>query len=145
MYASPTEEGFTSSAPSLKENFHGNLCSFPSRHLCLFLAQPQCLATHDGPCLHAVSTTYDQGEPDDNSADAADRRTGTQGVHREDAVKAGGHFPPPDMRKTESYERSHFPDRSGTVTLFIVAANNSKLFRQDNRLASCRITGISDT
>ena len=37
-----------SSAPSLKENFHGNVCSFPSRYVCFFLAQPQCLAVHDG-------------------------------------------------------------------------------------------------
>ena len=80
----------TSSASSLKENFHGNVCSIPSRYLCLFLAQPQCPATHDGPCLHAVSTACDQGEQHDSSPDSAVQRASAQSVRREDVVAAGG-------------------------------------------------------
>jgi len=79
-----------SSASSLKEKFHGNVCSFPSRYLCLFLAQPQCPATHDGPCLHAVSTACDQGEQHDSSPDSAVQRASAQSVRREDVVAAGG-------------------------------------------------------
>jgi hypothetical protein len=90
--ACPSDRGrSTASAPSLKENFHGNLCSFTSRYVCLFLAQPQCHATDDGPGLHAFGTTCDQGEPRIHSSayflDSADQRANTDGVHRKGITK----------------------------------------------------------
>ena len=121
------------------ENFYGNLCSIPSRYVCLFLAQPQCLAAHDGPCLHAVSTTCDQGEQHDSYPDSAVQRASAQSVRREHVVAAGGQevipCPPIILARMESYERSPFPLQiRNAVTIFIVAANNLKRFPQDNRI-----------
>jgi hypothetical protein len=65
------------------------------------------------PDLHALRATCDQGEPHDSSADGADQRASTQGIYREDVVKAAGPCPPADMRVWSLMNAPDFPHRSG--------------------------------
>jgi hypothetical protein len=85
-----TKEGQPPALHHSRRTFMAISAPIPSRYLCLFLAQPQCLAAHDGPCLHALSTTCDQGEQHDSYPDSAVQRASAQSVRREDVVAAGG-------------------------------------------------------